>query len=213
MIEDRIILVACGGHGSVVLDSLFAAGVRVHGIIDPSSRGSLGVPVLGDDAWLDRVGPAGVLLVNGAGAIPGQTLRQRLYEERKARGFRFAEVRHPSAVTGIEVVLAEGSQLMAGCVIQCRARVGHNSVVNTRASVDHDCVIGAHVFIAPGVTLCGAVGVGSGAFIGAAAVVLPGVRIGAGAVVGAGSVVVEDVQPGCWVVGAPARPMQRKDGA
>lgn len=210
MTERRVILLAGGGHGSVVADALRAAGVQVQGVVDPASAGVLGLPWLGDDAWLDGEAPGGIVLANGAGAAPGYGLRRRLYTERRAQGFRFLSVRHPAAVVGSECVLAEGSQLMAGCVLQCRVRLGENSVVNTRASVDHDCEVGVHAFVGPGATLCGDVQVGDGAFIGAGAVLLPGVRVGAGAVVAAGAVVVRDVAAGAWVRGHPAAPMKNK---
>lgn len=52
--------------------------------------------------------------------------------------------------------------------------------------------------------------VGTGAMLGIGTVVKPGVRIGAGAVVGAGSVVIRDVPDGVIVIGAPAKPLLRK---
>ena len=38
MAERRIYLLAAGGHASVVLDALLAAGVRVAGILDPARK-------------------------------------------------------------------------------------------------------------------------------------------------------------------------------
>jgi acetyltransferase-like isoleucine patch superfamily enzyme len=87
--------------------------------------------------------------------------------------------------------------------------VGHNSIINTRASVDHDCVIGAHVHLAPGVTLSGGVTVGEGTHIGTGAVVIQGMTIGPRAIVGAGAVVVADVPAGAVVLGVPARERSR----
>lgn len=207
MAERGLYLVAAGGHGAVVLDALLAMGLGVAGILDPARTpgGTLfGVPVLGDDGWLAGRGPAEALLANGAGSTPYTDLRERLFEGFKARGYEFVSVRHPSAVAGREAVFAEGSQVMAGAVVQCRARIGRNAVINTRASVDHDCVVGDHAFVGPGATLCGEVRVGDGAFVGAGAVVLPGVAIGARAIVGGGALVARDVPDGALVTGVPA---------
>ena len=44
---------------------------------------------------------------------------------------------------------------MAGVVIQSGSVIGDNVIVNTNASVDHDCRIGQHVHLAPGVVVCG----------------------------------------------------------
>lgn len=203
MPEKELILLAAGGHGAVVLDTLICAGSRVAGIIDPGKApGSVvfGVSVVGNDEWLDHhANPDSVLLANGAGARPGVNLRFRLFDGRKRAGYTFISVRHPSATVGQDVVLSEGCQLLAGTVVQCRAVVGVNVVVNTQASVDHDCVIDAHAFIGPGATLCGEVRVGEHAFIGAGAVILPGISIGREAIIGAGIIVTRDV-PGGTVV-------------
>jgi UDP-perosamine 4-acetyltransferase len=99
-------------------------------------------------------------------------------------------------------VFDEGVQVMAGAIVQPGVRVGANSVLNSRSSVDHDCVIGSHVHVAPGAVLCGSVVVGDHAFVGAGATVIQGVHIGAGAVIGAGVVVIRNVAKGAVVYGA-----------
>ena len=79
-------------------------------------------------------------------------------------------------------------QIMAGAIIQPGCTIGNNVLINTRVSVDHDCIIGDHVHIAPGAILCGGVTVGEGAFIGAGAIIPEGRNVPAGAFVKAGSV-------------------------
>jgi len=77
--------------------------------------------------------------------------------------------------------------------------------VNTAATIDHDCVIGDGVHIAPGARLCGGVRVGAGSFIGAGSVLIPGVRVGANAVIGAGSTLLDHVSDNVRAAGSPAR--------
>ena len=208
MSDRPVYLVAAGGHGSVVLDALARMGVTVAGIVDPGMEAGsrvFDVPVVGGDEWLEGRSPDGLLLANGAGATPHKNLRATLFTRYSKRGFGFVSVRHPSAVIGRDAAFDQGSQVMAGCVVQCRARIGRNVVINTSVSVDHDCVVGDHAFVGPGATLCGEVRVGSGAFVGAGAVLLPGVSVGAGSIVGAGAVVAEDVPDGALVTGVPAK--------
>jgi acetyltransferase-like isoleucine patch superfamily enzyme len=83
--------------------------------------------------------------------------------------------------------------------------IGDDCIVNTSASVDHDCVVGDHVHLCPGVHLAGAVNVGSGTMIGTGAVILPVIQIGKGCVVGAGAVVNRDLPDGVIAFGVPAR--------
>lgn len=203
----RVLLLAAGGHGSVALDALLASGVRVAGIIDPGrpvGSALFDVPVLGGDEWLEQAKPDDILLVNGIGATPFNNLRSRFFNMWKQRGFNFLSVKHPSAMVGRETALSEGSQIMAGSIVQCRVSIADNAVINTRASVDHDCKIGVHSFIGPGVTLCGDVRIGDNAFLGAGAIVLPGITVGSNAIIGAGAVVTRDTPCGQLVAGNPA---------
>jgi UDP-perosamine 4-acetyltransferase len=208
MNERPVYLLGAGGHGRVVLDALLCCGARPAGILDSklgAPHSVFNIPVLGGDDWLDRINPADVVLAIGVGANPHLQVRQELFEMHKKRGFDFLTLRHPSAILGRDSQLGEGCQIMAGAVLQCRVSVAKNAVVNTRASIDHDCHIGAHAFISPGAVLCGEVRVGDQAFLGAGAVVLPGLEVGSRAIVGAGSVVVRSVGAGCVVAGNPAR--------
>ena len=70
-------------------------------------------------------------------------------------------------------------QLIAGAVVNAATTLGEGVIVNTNASVDHDCTIGDYVHVAPGAVLGGGVTVGDDVLIGLGARVLPGVTIGA----------------------------------
>jgi sugar O-acyltransferase (sialic acid O-acetyltransferase NeuD family) len=206
-----LFVVGGGGHGRVVLDNLLGV-MGVAGILDPHlAEGTLifGVPVVGDDRFLDSVDPGTVVLANGVGANGNVTLRSQVFERFTVRGFRFPVVQHVSAVVGAECRISHGAQVMAGAVLQNRVTLGENTVVNTRASLDHDCCVEPHAFIAPGVVLCGGVTIRAGAFIGAGAVVLPGLEVGARALVGAGAVVTRSVPEGVCVGGNPAARLEK----
>ncbi|EHM09236.1 sugar O-acyltransferase, sialic acid O-acetyltransferase NeuD family [Thermanaerovibrio velox DSM 12556] len=203
----RLIMLGAGGHASVLLDLLSRLGHSVHGVVTPELKVGdswEGVPVLGDDSSLERVSAHGVGLINGLGANPSCDARNRLYSRFKRLGFYFPPLVHPMAVLPQNLELPQGCQIMAGAVVQKGVVLGENSVINTRASVDHHCVIGDGAFVSPGAVLCGGVLVGRGAFIGAGAVVLPNLSVGEGALVAAGAVVVRNVSPGARVMGVPA---------
>ena len=85
---------------------------------------------------------------------------------------------------------------MAGAVINAEARIDDFSIINTHASVDHDCWGGEGAHARPVFTLAGNVRVGSLAFIGAGATVIPGITIGQDATIGAGASVLRDVPDG-----------------
>jgi UDP-perosamine 4-acetyltransferase len=200
MSELPLLVIGAGGHGRVLIDALQLAGRSILGVVDPAfAAGSLapsGLKVLGGDEALDRFSAGDVMMVNGVGSTRTMVQRDLIYRRLSAKGFRFATVVHPSAVVSPSAKLAEGVQVMAGCVIQSGASIGANSIINTSASVDHDCKIGESVHIAPGVTLSGSVNVGDAAHIGTGAVVIQGVSIGRNSLVAAGAVVYRDVADG-----------------
>ena len=97
-----------------------------------------------------------------------------------------------------------GTFLAAGSVV-ILSQLGDHCIVNTCASVDHDCKLADHVIVCPGARLGGGVKIGKAAMIGMGAVVLPRITIGEYATVGAGAVVTKDVPSWAVVVGCPAR--------
>lgn len=91
------------------------------------------------------------------------------------------------------------------------AELGRYCIVNTGASVDHECRLGDGVHVMPGATLAGCVEIAAHATVGSNATVLPRVRIGPRAVIGAGAAVTEDAAAGVTVAGVPARPLDGRD--
>jgi len=204
-------LIACGGHGRVVLDALLATGKKVDGIIDAQLElGSLifGVPVVGTDNFIKTLDPKKSELVNGLGSTKNTQARQEIYNRLTKIGFKFVGVQHSSATIGAECEIAVSTQIMAGSVLQNRISTGENCVINTRASVDHDVAIADHVVISPGAIISGGVKIGYGSLIGAGAVIIQGVEIGNNCVVGAGAVVLHSVNDSVTVVGNPATQLE-----
>ncbi|MEI7818263.1 MAG: acetyltransferase [Desulfuromonadales bacterium] len=204
-----VIILGAGGHAKVLIDSLLTASAVIVGIVDPDPAligvKILSVPVLGGDDVVNEFPNAEILLVNALGSIGLPIKRKQLFDKFRGIGYKFVKVVHPSAIVASDVVLGAGAQVMAGAVIQTGSRIGINSIINTRASVDHDCIIGDHVHISPGVTISGGVTVGACSHIGTGASVIQGISIGNGCLVAAGAVVTKDISDGEKVRGVPAR--------
>ena len=213
-IDKPVIVLGAGGHAKVLVAALARLKVRVLGLVDadPAKKNSriLDVPVLGDDSAVLAHAPESVLLINGLGTIGPTTARRDLYDRFVARGYRFATLVDPLALIAGPVEFSHGAQVLAGAVLQPGVSLGVNCIVNTRASIDHDCVIGAHVHIAPGATLSGNVHVGDGSHIGTGASIIHDIRIGAGCIIGVGAAVVHDVPDGVTAAGVPARILDGK---
>ncbi len=94
---------------------------------------------------------------------------------------------------------------MAGVSVNVHTKIGNHCIINTNASIDHDCVLEDFVHVSPNAALAGDVRVGEGTHIGIRACVIQGLRIGKWCVVGAGAVIIRDVPDHATVVGNPGR--------
>lgn len=140
-------------------------------------------------------------------AIGGARGKDRVEIQRFLEGHGIMPVTaiHPAAFVASGVRISKGSQVLAGATVCVDVSMGEACIINTSVSVDHECVLGDGVHIAPGATIAGCVSVGEYSLVGAGAVVLPRIRIGKNSIVGAGSVVTRDVPDGKIAYGNPAR--------
>jgi len=120
-------------------------------------------------------------------------------------------IKHNTAYISESAKVDEGSLIYANVSVCVEARIGKACIINTAASVDHECVIDEGVAIGPGARLTGLVQVGKYADIYTGAIILPRIKIGEGAVIGAGAVVVKDVQPYTVVAGNPAKYIRERE--
>jgi len=207
----QFILWGSAGHSKVIADIIALKGGKVLALFDNRDVPSAlpGVPVFfGEDGlcqWVKSETPP--LHIAGLVAIGGKRGRDRLFIQDlfKKYGIALPILVHPTAVVSRSARFGQGTQVLALANVAADVTTGDACIINHRASVDHECVLGNGVHIAPGAVVCGCVAVEDNAFIGAAAVILPRLTIGADAVVGAGAVVTRDVQPGTTVAGNPAK--------
>ncbi len=203
-----IIILGGGGHAKVLLEALiFENKIEILGFteLDENKNLSLGktkIKYLGEDEAIKQFSPKDYDLVNGLGSVGIDTLKRRRgkFEEFKRLGFKFFNVIHPVSIISEDVKetlrLKEGLQIMAGVNIRPGSEIGDNTIVNTGASIDHDCMIGAHVHIAPGVVLSGEVGIGDCCHIGTGSLVRNGIKIDSNVFVSMGCVVTENKKDG-----------------
>jgi UDP-perosamine 4-acetyltransferase len=207
----KIVIIGGGGHAKVIIDILKSdPTVEIVGCT-AQHMGSrvLNIEVLGDDTILPELYNRGIQ--HAFIAIGDNRLRQQLARKAAHLGFGFVNAISPFAYMADSVQLGVGIAVMAGSVIQADAQIDDHSIINTHASVDHDCKIGPFNHVAPGSTLSGNVGIGAGAFLGTGTKVIDGIQIGEWSILGAGTVVVKDIPSRCLAVGVPARIVRQWD--
>jgi UDP-perosamine 4-acetyltransferase len=210
-VKQGVVVVGASGHAKVVIEILRAMGEEVDFCVgnEASPATCLGVSVLKGDAHLERLRERGyhrVFVAVGSNAV-----RARLGEAVQRLGFELVNAISPQALISPTARIGKGVAVMAGAVINADSLIDDLVIVNTGATIDHDCHIGAAVHIAPQCGLAGNVTVGEGSFLGIGCKVIPRVSIGTGVTVGAGGVVVNPLPDGTLAVGVPARPVERMD--
>ena len=92
-------------------------------------------------------------------AIGGDRGRDRVQisERLMPLGYRPATLVHQAAWVEPSAEVGDGVQICAMATVSVEARIGAQSIINTNASVDHECVIGRGCHIMPGATVAGCV--------------------------------------------------------
>jgi sugar O-acyltransferase (sialic acid O-acetyltransferase NeuD family) len=203
----KIGIVGAGGHGRVVLDLILESrGMEPAGFFDQKGggEGPYGWPILGDETALVE-NWSGSRLDGVVVAIGDNRSRRRIFERLAAAGIPLVSLIHRRAQVSRFARIGAGTVICAGAVVGPGAVIGDNCIINTGASVDHDCRVKDHAHICPGSVLAGAVTVGEEAMLGTGTLVIPGITIGNKTITGAGTVVIRDLPDNLLVVGVPAR--------
>jgi len=117
----------------------------------------------------------------------------------------FISVIDNSAQIAKDVKIGEGSVIMPLSCINCCSVVGKHSIINTRASIDHDNYLGDFASVSPGVTIGGNVSINNFAFIGLGANIIQKITIGKNVIIGAGSTVLKNIPENVVAYGNPCR--------
>ena len=181
-----------------------AATETLVGFVENLDRGRcketlLGLPV----TWIDEAG--GLAERHRAVCAIGTTRRHVFVDQATRMGFRFGQVRHPSAVVSPAATLGEGCIVGAAVVVGAATRIGAHVILNRGVLVGHHTAIGDYVTVGPGANIAGCVTVGNQAYIAMGSIVLDRRTIGEGAIVAAGTVVTHDVPAHAEVHGVPGR--------
>jgi sugar O-acyltransferase (sialic acid O-acetyltransferase NeuD family) len=193
-----------GGCGRGILPIVRAA---QHGadlvFVDDEQAGKIvnGHPVLTWEQF--QVSPALVRTICIAVSMPA--VRDTLARRCDAAKIPLYSARAASVVEMDDVSIGEGACLSPFVTLTSNIRIGRCFHANLYSYVEHDCVVGDFVTLAPGAKVNGNVTLHDHVYVGSGAVIKQGLSVGRGAVIGMGAIVTHDVPPGKVVVGNPAR--------
>lgn len=208
---NSLLIVGAGGHGRVVADAALLLGYRRIAFLDDHLFESLGAPGSSTVKGVDVLGPCSLsaqLAQDWQAAIVAfGDNRRRLttLTALESEGFELPALVHPSSVISQQAELGGGVFVAGNAVVNIGSVLAKGVIVNTAATVDHDCHLAAGCHVSPGAHLAGGVHVGQRSWVGIGSTVKQGVKIGDDVTVGAGAVVLNDVLDGLTVAGVPAQ--------
>lgn len=103
------------------------------------------------------------------------------------------------------VKIGLGTAVLPGVIINFQSRIGEHCILNTKSSIDHDCVLENFVNISPGVNVAGNVFIKERVRIGIGASIKEDLKIEENVSIGANSFVRKDCKKNQTYLGLPAK--------
>ncbi|WP_372756417.1 acetyltransferase [Mariniflexile sp.] len=216
--KPKVVVIGASGHAKVIIDIIERQNLyTIVGLLDsykPKGFKVFDYEVIGSETMipelLDKKQIEGGIIAIGDNGI-------RISMANKiatlSPDFIYISAIHPLAAIGKNVVIGEGTVVVAGAIINTSTIIKKHVIINTKASIGHDCTLDDFVSIAPGATIGGNVIIQYGAIIALGSNVLGNCTIGKHALIGSGAVVTKNVPDNTVVYGIPANKVKmRKEG-
>lgn len=201
--RNEVIMVGAGGHALSLAEF---AGESIYGYLANEENPEMPGEWLGKDSDLLPLVEEGRLfhMAFVYSGWPVMLKRRRLLDSYEKAGARFTSLIAPTAIVTPNSRIGEGSAVMTGAIIN-RATIGANSIINSGAIVEHDCIVGSNTFVGPGAIIGGFTSIGNNCFIGLGSRIANGITIGDNISIAMGAVVNKNLtEPGIYH-GSPLR--------
>jgi sugar O-acyltransferase (sialic acid O-acetyltransferase NeuD family) len=124
--------------------------------------------------------------------------------------FEFVSAIHPSVILGNNVMVGNGTVIMAGCIISPNTRIGEFCFFASGAILEHDSIMEDFGSLSAGSVTGGKVIIRNFAAIMLGVIIFDRVTIGEHSVVGSGSLVTKDIPGYVIAYGSPARVIRHR---
>jgi sugar O-acyltransferase (sialic acid O-acetyltransferase NeuD family) len=190
MDKPSLILIGAGGHARACIDVIEHLGAfKIAGLTgteEELQNELMGYPVIGTDTDLPELAKQYQYALITIGQIESPLVRQRLYEQALALGFKLPVIISSLAHVSCHALVGCGTIVMHGAIVNANAKVGNNCIINNKALIEHDVTVGDHCHISTGAIVNGAANIGRGSFVGSGSVIKQGITLGSRCVVGMG---------------------------
>ena len=190
MSKPSVILIGAGGHARACIDVIEHLDTfDIAGLIgneEELQHECLGYRVIATDSDFPKLAKQYQYALITVGQIESALVRQRLYDQALAIGFKLPTIISPTAHVSRHAVVGDGTMVMHGAIVNAGAKVGSNCIINTNALIEHDAIVADHCHISTGAIVNGAANIGLGSFVGSGSTIKQGITLGNNCVVGMG---------------------------
>ena len=204
-----LVIFGAGEHAVSVANVALSAGYEIKHFVDKNKKGLLlGYKIIGDLMELDSTDNFSFAIAVGDNAV-----RERIHKELVSAmpNLHFPALVHSSAVISFFTEVGDGAVVMPKAVIGPNSKVGKFCLINTQASIDHDCVMFDYSSLAPAAVTGGMVTIGLRSAISIGATIKHGLKIGDDSVVGANSYLNKDLPNNQVAYGTPAKQVRTRN--
>ncbi len=210
MHSQSIFIFGAGGHAVSVANVAIAAGYSITCFIDErnSGRTHLGIDVINSvNEALERTLDSCCAIAVGDN-FNRESVARELTD--RCEDMQFPSLIHPSATVSSFATIGRGTLVMPKAVVGPNCKVGSFCLLNTQASIDHDCIMDDFSSLAPGVVTGGTVEIGKRSAVSIGAVIKHGIKIGKDCVLGANSYLNIDIPDQVVAYGTPAKQIRSR---
>jgi sugar O-acyltransferase (sialic acid O-acetyltransferase NeuD family) len=167
-----------------------------------------GLPVIPFEELEQHYPPNEYRLFAPMTGVKMNTLRKKIYEEGKTKGYEFISY-ISSKATVCDNEIGENCFILEDNTLQPFTKIGNNVVMWSGNHIGHHGIIEDHVFFTSHVVLSGHCHVKERAWFGVNSTIRDYITIGEGSLIGMGALITKDTEPNGLYIGAPAKKQER----
>jgi len=176
-----LLIIGCGGHARSLIDVVESSrNWHVHGLVGlPNQVGEviLGYKVIGSDKDLPSLRLQCSHALLGLGQLGLSRQRRKLGKKLEELEFMMPTVISGHAHVSRHSRIGPGTSVGHGAIVNAGATVGNQCILNSKALIEHDAVIGDYCHISTGASINGGVRIGSDSFVGSGTIVREGLHL------------------------------------
>lgn len=208
----KLIIIGAGGHGRVIADA--AEELNIYDNISFLDDAFPEFAINGQWHVIGKIDeftkyPDAEFIV----AFGNNKIRREMLNKLQQEKLHIASIFHPKASISKYCSIDVGVVILANAVVNIGSKIAAGTIINTSASVDHDCTLGECVHISPGVNLAGGVNVGELSWIGIGSNVIQYITVARNVQIAAGATVIKAQIDNALYMGVPAKFVRTLDNS